>query len=719
MRAYSILFILIFLLQSNAFGQTIITGKTVDEKGLPLPGVNVIVKGSYDGTSSDRTGNFSLVLTQQDSLVLDFRLMGYKSTERKLVLSQQEISLGNIRLIEQITEMNAVTISAGAMETTDASRAVILKPIDTVTTPSAMGDIVSALQTLPGTSSVGNDGRLFVRGGDASEVGIYIDGLRVGNAYGTTAGNVPTRTRFNPNLFKGTFFSTGGYSAEYGQALSSTLALNTKDVSPRTQGDLNIMSVGGGYAQTLSNEKQSISFSANYFDLKPYQNLVKQDFDWERSPYGIDLEIAAQQQLKKGGSIKALARTETNGMQIWQPYPGKDGRGNLVKLKNQYSYAQSNWRKAYENGWAFFAGAAFSHNVDQIESEGIPIEQIANLTHLKITAIKDYSDRLSAKSGVETFIHNYSETLINLDQTRKFDENEAYLFSEWDWYLSKKLILRGGARLGTSRLAKDTWIDPRVSLAYQITTYGQLSLAAGRFHQLPVDKYRVLNNSLHNTESKHLILNYLYAHDGRTIRVESFLKSYNKLVTYEGYPEAPFHIKNSGNGSARGFDVFFRDQSSFKNTDYWLSYGFVKSERIYDHFLTQVQPSYAPRQNFSFVIKHFVPTLKSQLGGSFSANDGYTYTNPNEIGQMNSKTKAYQSLSLSWSYLPRPNLIIHGAVNNVLGRENVFGYTYAKTPDETGHFASLPNGQGSPRFLFLGLFLTLSKDKNANFLNNL
>jgi hypothetical protein len=102
---------------------------------------------------------------------------------------------------------------------------------------------------------VGNDGRLFVRGGDATETAIFIDGLKVGNAFGTTASNVPTRTRFNPNLFKGSFFSTGGYSAEYGQALSSALALNTVDFPVRNQGDISIMSVGRGYTQTLAGKK--------------------------------------------------------------------------------------------------------------------------------------------------------------------------------------------------------------------------------------------------------------------------------------------------------------------------------------------------------------------------------------------------------------------------------------------------------------------------------
>jgi len=86
---------------------------------------------------------------------------------------------------------------------------------------------------------------------------------------------------------------------------------------------------------------------------------------------------------------------------------------------------------------------------------------------------------------------------------------------------------------------------------------------------------------------------------------------------------------------------------------------------------------------------------------------------------MQRKTKAYSDLSLSISYLPKPNVILHVACSNVLGRQNVFGYQYATQPDESGSYASRPVGQGAKRFLFAGLFITLSKDKKANQLNNL
>ncbi|GAB2495361.1 TonB-dependent receptor [Algoriphagus taiwanensis] len=719
MKSRLLLFTFFLLLQHTALAQTVLTGRVLDEKNRALPGVNVYIKGSFDGSSTDVDGRFRFQTNEKGIQLLAFSMMGFTTHEQVITLEEKEIEISDILLAEEFNELNAVTISAGAMEASDEKKSVILRPLDIVTTPSAMGDIVGAFQTLPGTSNVGNDGRLFVRGGDASEVGIYIDGMRVGNAYGTTAGNVPTRTRFNPNLFKGTFFSTGGYSAEYGQALSSALALNTKDLAIRSQGDLSIMSVGGGYAHTLANEKQSLTVSGNIFDLKPYQNLVKQDFDWERAPYGVDLEIAAQQKTAKGGLWKVLARTEKGGMELWQPQPGVEGRGTLIDLTNTYSYAQTNWRRAYENGWSLFTGLSFSHNKDLINLNGVNLKRTNRLTHAKFGATYDFSEKISANNGVEYFRNDYSETLVLEGFEREFGENQVFLYSEWDLYLSQDLVFRGGFRAGTSSLADQNWLDPRASLAYKISENGTLSLASGRFQQMPTENFRVLNPALQNTISEHLILNYLYQKEGRTFRAEAFHKSYENLIRFDGIPQNPQNVRNEGEGFARGFDVFFRDRETLKNTDYWITYSFVDSKRNFNQFETQVQPDFAPRHNLSVVVKHFVVPMKSQLGLSWSFNDGLTYTDPNLPGEMNSKTGAFQNLSLSWSYLPRPNLIIHGAVTNVLGHENIFGYSFAQTPNEQGQFESLPIGQGAPRFLFLGIFFTISKDKNANQLNNL
>lgn len=77
-----------------------------------------------------------------------------------------------------------------------------------------MGDIYGALHTLPGNSFVGEDGGIFIRGGEGNEARTFIEGLLVHKPYTSRMPDLPARGRFSPVLFSGTMFSTGGFSAE-------------------------------------------------------------------------------------------------------------------------------------------------------------------------------------------------------------------------------------------------------------------------------------------------------------------------------------------------------------------------------------------------------------------------------------------------------------------------------------------------------------------------
>jgi hypothetical protein len=119
-----------FLSQTMAFGQTIITGKILDEKGIALPGANVFIKGTFDGTSTKTTGDFQFETSESGDQLLVISMMGFKSQEFDVSLTQTKLEIPSIKLIEEFNEMNTVTISAGAMEASDEKKSVILRPLD-------------------------------------------------------------------------------------------------------------------------------------------------------------------------------------------------------------------------------------------------------------------------------------------------------------------------------------------------------------------------------------------------------------------------------------------------------------------------------------------------------------------------------------------------------------------------------------------------------------
>jgi hypothetical protein len=243
MRTGLTLFILLLCFIAQA--QVQIRGKITDTRGKQLNGVSVTLKDTYDGATSDSSGNFSFSTTEKGKHILEISITGYKALQQELIIGSAPVSL-TFALKELVTELKAVVISAGSFVASDKNKGAVLSALDVVTTPSANADVTAAFKTLPGTQQVGESEGLFVRGGSATESKIYMDGNLVNNFFYSSTPGIATRGRFNPFLFKGTVFSSGGYSALYGQALSAALILESVDLPEKTQADLGISVIGAG-----------------------------------------------------------------------------------------------------------------------------------------------------------------------------------------------------------------------------------------------------------------------------------------------------------------------------------------------------------------------------------------------------------------------------------------------------------------------------------------
>ena len=266
-----------------AIGQTILKGRVTDAKGRALPGANVFIKGTYDGANTDSTGNFRFRTSRKDTATLVVSFIGYEPFTGKMTLSANQPDVA-VRLQEAASELNTVVITAGAFEASDERKMTMLKPMDIVTTAGAQADITATMNLLPGAQRVGEQEGMFVRGGSNLESKVVIDGMIVQNPYFSSLPDVQSRGRFQPFMFKGTSFSTGGYSAQYGQALSSVLLLNTNDKNTNNglSIGLNLISANVGIDHETKNA--SISGSLYYGNLKPLFALIRQNIDWVRDP---------------------------------------------------------------------------------------------------------------------------------------------------------------------------------------------------------------------------------------------------------------------------------------------------------------------------------------------------------------------------------------------------------------------------------------------------
>lgn len=707
MKIIFTLFIL-FTIASSAIAQTKISGKITDENKQPLPGANIYIKNSYDGVSSEANGNFSFTTDEKGDAVLAVSFVGYQTYTQKLILDGKDKYL-EIILKEESTELGTVVISAGSFEASDENKAVILRPLDILTT-GADADIYSTLETLPGTQQIGETEGLFVRGGSASETKTIIDEMAVQNPFYSSVPDIPSRGRFSPMLFKGTVFSTGGYSAQYGQALSSVLVLKTQDLPVKTQSAISIMPLGLGGSHTQLWDNSSFSFEGGYYNLGPYFQIQKQRTDWDKAPESFEGSLNFRQKTSKTGMLKVFTSFSTGSLSLYMPNLDSLPRKDFFHQKSNNLFVNTNYHDILWDDWTLFAGysVGVDNEDDKINTDKANKDDIFHTGKFTIT-----------KNIFSNTFLTFGGEVQNLDHKSSYNElsgkfNETYLagYVEADIFFTNNFAGRIGARTENSRLLNKTNIAPRLSFAYKLGTYDQLNFAYGKFYQTPDPDFLLYSKNFQFENADHFIFNYQYIGTDRTFRIEVYYKNYDNLAKgtvytypYFNLPVIPFG--SDGKGYAKGIDIFWRDQATFDNTDYWISYSYLDTKRDYKNYPTLAAPPFSTPHTFSIVAKHWVQSIATLFGLTYTFATGRPYFNPNNPEFLGDRAKNYQNLTLNASHLLSVFgnfTVIFFSIDNVLGYKNVYGYNYS-----TNGKLSAPILPPAVRTYFIGMFISLGE----------
>ena len=711
---------LCIIFQFSIIAQTTISGKVTDKKSNPIFGANVYLDGTYDGGSTNEKGEFSFETAEKATQTLVISFVSFET-----YINTADVSaFKNLQLTlrDDVNSLDAVVINAGMFEAGEKAKVTVLKPLDIVTTASAVGDFVGALQTLPGTATVGEDGRLFVRGGEAEETQIFIDGARVFTPFTPTANNIPTRGRYSPFLFKGISFSTGGYSAEYGQALSSVLLLSTIDEPDQEKTDISFMTVGLQVGNTQKWKNSSFSINTSYINLAPYLAIFKDRNTWNKPYQSLSGEMVFRQQFKDDSMLKLYGAYSYSDFDLLQDNINFDD-GFRIGLNNRNLYFNASYKNKFGNNWRYETSASFTNDHTNSKIIKDDLQSNENSLHIKAKLKKRFSSRARLSFGTEYFYTNYDESYTPINTNRinyGFNNSILATFIETDIFFSKNLAAKVGLRAENTSLLNEFTFSPRASVSYKSGKNSQFSLAYGQFYQNPKNDYLKFSRDFESENTSHLIGNFQSVKQGQIFRIEAYHKTYNRLVKYTDFlPNFTSNFNNNGDGFAKGFDIFWRQNGKIKNTDYWVSYSYLDTERDYRNYPTAARPNFASKHNLSIVTKHWISDWTSQIGFSYQFASGRNYTNPNEPGFLNNETKNFNNLSFNWAYLIDQQKILYFSVNNILRTKNVFGYDYKNTPNTNGNFdrqAIVPNADS---FFFVGFFWTISDDKKSNQLDNL
>ena len=683
---HSILILTLLLLgHSLGHAQQIISG-TVTDGHHPIAGANVFVKGTTDGCLTDSLGHFSFSTLKADSVQLMVTCIGYDNAERDWQKGHKPLA---IRLYERTTTIDEVIVTGSTFQFGQANGVKQLGALDVVLDGGSCGDIVAALQSLPGTQKVGEDGKLYVRGGSSEECQTYINGMHVLQPYSTTAPNSPSRGRFSPFLFKGITFSLGGYDAEYGQALSSVLPMETTDAPVSDKLGVSASLIDWNIGGTKAMKQGCWSMNATYMDLGMYNRLFPDRWTW-RKPY---------RQL----SFETQWKTQPTSSSVWKSYLGfdrttlsldTDGRTLHLEENNLYlnSVAKGS-AKGYVTWFAGLAGGMVWQDISDALLHGDRYRYRTGELHLKTKASKTLTAWMKGTIGMESF---FRYQWLDYRLPDRLHDSKGYLlpalFAMTQYKPFKGCSAEASLRTEYSSLSHRWTLLPRLLLNYNPSRRWLLSLSAGSYTQEPADT--ILARSLSPSRSSlahHYIAGLQYSFGNTLVRMEAYYKRYSHLpLLSQG------HYTTDGHGMSRGFDLFIDDRSLLPNLTTMLSYSYNDSRRRYLNDLTEQQPPYVSRHNLRLALKYGISIFNFALTESFASgrkSEGRT-------------TPCYNSLDASVTYLASKRVIIYASLSNLLGRKNIYGYSGGK-----------PITNGSDRFFYIGIFVSLKSNKAYDIAN--
>lgn len=218
---------LAFVVQLTFAQEKTISGTISDENGLPLPGVNIIVKGTTTGTQTDFDGNYTIGASAGD--VLSYSFLGY-TTKEMTVGATSNISFAMTVDADALDEVviTALGIKRKQDELTTANQVVKSEELTQAQNPDVVQGLsgkVSGLQINTTNSGVNQSTRIVLRGNRSltqnNEALIVIDGV-ISN--GTILG------RIDPNLIESVNVIKGANGAAlYGSAgANGALIVTTK-----------------------------------------------------------------------------------------------------------------------------------------------------------------------------------------------------------------------------------------------------------------------------------------------------------------------------------------------------------------------------------------------------------------------------------------------------------------------------------------------------------
>lgn len=708
MRKIIFYIILFFFSQLNSYSQDvvcIVRGVVWNSQGKAVPFANVFfTDGELEGEVTNEKGEFEIKAKKCGKRMLMITRLGYEKKELMLESTpNQSISL-KIMLKEEPIEMEGLSVTASSFSSKEEEGTAI-NQMDVFTTPGASADVFQSIKALPGLTQVSESAELFVRGGNPYETVTLLDQASLTHPYHHESYYGGLFGIIDPSVIEDIYFSSGGFSAKYGNALSGILDIQTKHWVDKNEFDVNLNLAGCSMslAAPFYNGELGFRFSGrkSFTDLLFRANKLKTDF--VLIPTSEDATSSLVYKYSPTGKIRftALAGDDEQSLSVELPSYAHELNSSsenilynlqfseifqkVILSKTSFSY------RKYSQSWDF--------GVWEMESkERIKKFRSDNQILLHGKDSFNFGMEVNISSFSFTGIFPEDSTNFSPDAPRKKIENKHRVvlgggYLEYEIHLLEKLFFKSGIRTDYQDLSKSLNFDYRVSWGFSASSSDIIKLSRGTFHQYPHPQYFdpiYGNPNLEASKAHHTVIGWERKNLSLTLRIEAYHKKYERLVL----DHPTLNYSNQGYGYARGVDLIIKGDINPKISG-WIAYSFIDTKRKHLDSRKLLPTKYDITHNLTLVGKidlgkfyELGINYRLATGQPFTPIvDGY-YDSAQEVwkpsyGPTNSeRMPVYNRLDMRLTriFSIHPDLfsIFYLECLNILGIPNIMDYTYSE-----------------------------------------
>jgi len=226
-----LLLLLLLCLFTGLHAQVRLYGTVLDEQGRPMEMAHVRLRRGSIGTLTSFKGEYELKVPRSDSLRVIFTSLGYKRVEQVVNTATVQPNSDGVTQLQlnvtmRVNESMLRDVEVTAQRQTTQSGNMERLEVENVrhmrsTSGNAVEDMIGTMAGVAMNNELSS--QYNVRGGSFDENLVYVNGIEVYRPQLIASGQQEGLSFINPSMVGAVDFSTGGFSAEYGDKMSSVL----------------------------------------------------------------------------------------------------------------------------------------------------------------------------------------------------------------------------------------------------------------------------------------------------------------------------------------------------------------------------------------------------------------------------------------------------------------------------------------------------------------